>query len=278
MDKAHAQTDRILLDIEKKLKESYSYAYKDVKKQLTEVIAKMELSQGLTANQRYVLANKYDRLTKLAEQITDTINNADKEAVRIINGELAIIYILNKEQAESLFAKYGVKFSAINKTATNQLVAESISPFDRLAIDNLKSKDAVLRALKQEFTTSIMTGESIPNMAKRIRGVTERNLADSVRIARTETTRVENSARYEVGKQGEKLGFKMKREWVATIDERTREEHANADGQQVNMDEPFTVGGEQLMYPGDTSLGASGWNTINCRCRIKNIIVEENKK
>lgn len=277
MDKAHAKTDKILLDIEKKLKESYSYAYKDVKKQLTEVIAKMELSQGLTANQRYALANKYDRLTKLAEQITDTINNADKEAVRIINGELANIYTINKEQAESLFAKYGVEFLAINKTATNQLVAESISPFDKLAIDNLKSKDAVLRALKQEFTTSIMTGESIPNMAKRIRGVTERNLADSVRIARTETTRVENSARYEVGKQGEKLGFKMKREWVATTDERTREEHADADGQQVDMDEPFTVGGEQLMYPGDTSLGASAKNTINCRCTIKNIIVEEKK-
>ncbi|MDD4575241.1 MAG: phage minor head protein [Bacteroidales bacterium] len=277
MDKAHARTDRILLDIEKKLKASYSYAYKDVKKQLTEIVAKMELSQGLTANERYLLANKYDRLTKLAEQITDTINNADKEAVRIINGELANIYKINKEQAESLFAKYGVEFSAINKTATNKLVAESISPFDKLAIDNLKSKDAVLRALKQEFTTSIMTGESIPNMAKRIRGVTERNLADSVRIARTETTRVENSARYEVGKQGEKLGFKMKREWVATTDERTREEHADADGQQVDMDEPFTVGGEQLMYPGDTSLGASAGNTINCRCTIKNIIVEESK-
>lgn len=277
MDKAHAKTDKILLDIEKKLKASYSYAYKDVKKQLTEVIAKMELSQGLTANQRYVLANKYDRLTKLAEQITDTINNADKEAVRIINGELANVYTINKEQAESLFAKYGVEFSAINKTATNQLVVESISPFDKLAIDNLKSKDIVLRALKQEFTTSIMTGESIPNMAKRIKGVTERNLADSVRIARTETTRVENSARYEVGKQGEKLGFKMKREWVATTDERTRDAHADANGQQVDMDEPFIVDGEQLMYPGDTSLGASAGNTINCRCTIKNIIVEEKK-
>jgi uncharacterized protein with gpF-like domain len=278
MDKAHAKTDRILLEIEKKLKASYSYAYKDVKKQLTEIVAKMELSQGLTANERYLLANKYDRLTKLAEQITDTINNADKEAVRIINGELANIYTINKKQAESLFAKYGVEFNAINKTATNQLVAESISPFDKLAIDNLKSKDAVLRALKQEFTTSIMTGESIPNMAKRIKGVTERNLADSIRIARTETTRVENSARYEVGKKGEELGFKMKREWVATTDERTREEHADADGQQVDMDEPFTVGGEQLMYPGDTSLGASAKNTINCRCTIKNIIVEESKK
>jgi len=278
MDKAHAKTDRILLEIEKKLKASYSYAYKDVKKQLTEIVAKMELSQGLTANERYLLANKYDRLTKLAEQITDTINNADKEAVKIINGELANIYTINKEQAESVFAKYGIEFNAINKTATNKLVTESISPFDKLAIDNLKSKDAVLRALKQEFTTSIMTGESIPNMAKRIKGVTERNLSDSVRIARTETTRVENGAKLDVGKQGEKLGFVMKKEWVSTTDERTRDEHSNADGQQVDMDEPFTVGGEQLMYPGDTSLGASAWNTINCRCTIKNIIVEESKK
>ena len=277
MDKAHTQTDKILLDIEKKLKASYSLAYKDVKKQLTEVVAKMELGAGLTANERYLLANKYDRLTKLAEEITIIINSANKEAVRIINGDLANIYTINKGQAEELFAKYGVEFSAINKTAVNQLVTESISPFDKLAIDNLKSSDTVLRALKQEFTTSIMTGESIPNMAKRIKGVTEKSLADSVRIARTETTKVENSARYEVGKQGEKLGFKMKREWVSTGDDRTRDAHADANGQQVDMDEPFTVGGEQLMYPGDTSLGASAGNTINCRCTIKNIIVEESK-
>jgi hypothetical protein len=37
-----------------------------------------------------------------------------------------------------------------------------------------------------------------------------------------------------------------------------------ADGQVVGLDEPFIVGGEQLMYPGDPA-GSPG-NICNCLC------------
>jgi hypothetical protein len=45
-----------------------------------------------------------------------------------------------------------------------------------------------------------------------------------------------------------------------------RPEHAAADGQEQLAINPFLVGGEQLNRPGDTSLGASAGNVINCRC------------
>lgn len=54
--------------------------------------------------------------------------------------------------------------------------------------------------------------------------------------------------------------------WVATLDSHTREDHADADGQEVALDEPFNVGGEDLEYPGDESGDIS--NTINCRCSV----------
>lgn len=54
--------------------------------------------------------------------------------------------------------------------------------------------------------------------------------------------------------------------WKATLDERTRIAHIFADGQQVPLDDPFIVGAEELLHPGDESLGASLWNVINCRC------------
>lgn len=44
-----------------------------------------------------------------------------------------------------------------------------------------------------------------------------------------------------------------------------------ADGQRVGVDEAFTVGGEKLMFPGDRSHGASGWNIYNCRCSVKRL-------
>ena len=54
--------------------------------------------------------------------------------------------------------------------------------------------------------------------------------------------------------------------WVTMADNRVREAHIEAEGQVVFADEPFIVMGEELMEPGDTSLGASDANIINCRC------------
>ena len=46
----------------------------------------------------------------------------------------------------------------------------------------------------------------------------------------------------------------------------TRPSHLEADGQEVDQDEPFIVDGEELMYPRDSSMGASAGNIINCAC------------
>lgn len=54
--------------------------------------------------------------------------------------------------------------------------------------------------------------------------------------------------------------------WDSVGDSHVREAHLVADGQEVPVNEPFVVDGEQLMFPGDTSLGASTGNVINCRC------------
>lgn len=63
-----------------------------------------------------------------------------------------------------------------------------------------------------------------------------------------------------------KLPEILTKEWAGILDDRIREDHLVADGQEVQKTEPFTVGGELLMYPGDTSLGATEKNVINCRC------------
>lgn len=50
--------------------------------------------------------------------------------------------------------------------------------------------------------------------------------------------------------------------WNAVGDDNTRPDHMDADGQEVNLGEPFDVGGEQLLYPGDPQ--GSDEQTINC--------------
>lgn len=54
--------------------------------------------------------------------------------------------------------------------------------------------------------------------------------------------------------------------WYTVGDKRVRPAHRAVDGQTVKINEPFIVKGEQLMYPGDTSMGASFGNVSGCRC------------
>lgn len=88
-------------------------------------------------------------------------------------------------------------------------------------------------------------------------------------IARTETVQSLNRAQYEAFKQAQDIGAikKLTKTWDTSGDQRTRETHVEADGQTVDIDEPFIVGGESLMFPGDISMGASAEEIINCRCR-----------
>jgi uncharacterized protein with gpF-like domain len=81
------------------------------------------------------------------------------------------------------------------------------------------------------------------------------------RILRTETNRAIN---YGNELAADKFEYKTQKRWIAVHDNRTRHAHLNADGQTVNQDGSFNVGGEQMEFPGDPS--ASGANTINCRC------------
>lgn len=50
----------------------------------------------------------------------------------------------------------------------------------------------------------------------------------------------------------------------STLDDRTRPDHADADGQVVPLDEPFIVGGDELMQPGDPNGPLD--QILNCRC------------
>lgn len=59
-------------------------------------------------------------------------------------------------------------------------------------------------------------------------------------------------------------GERLMQTWNSLLDGRERPAHHDAHGQTKPVDEPFEVGGELLRFPGDSSLGASVGNTINC--------------
>jgi hypothetical protein len=64
-------------------------------------------------------------------------------------------------------------------------------------------------------------------------------------------------------------GDQLQKEWIASFDDRVRDTHSDADGQIVDQNAAFLVGGSQMMFPGDPSAPAS--EVINCRCSIAHI-------
>ena len=70
-------------------------------------------------------------------------------------------------------------------------------------------------------------------------------------------------------KRGEMDAGDVTKEWDATGDARTREDHLLMEGQTVPLLMPFTFpDGSRAQYPSDDSLGAPASNLIQCRCKI----------
>lgn len=114
--------------------------------------------------------------------------------------------------------------------------------------------------LKRALYSNLSDGGTITDLAKdieRIYGDISRGRA--MVIARTETEVAVQSGQFEGYKQS---GVEIKI-WVAVMDDRTRDSHAEMDGEERPIDMPFSNG---LMFPGDPDGEAS--EVINCRCTI----------
>jgi len=125
-----------------------------------------------------------------------------------------------------------------------------------------------IEMLRKELHEAFVNGEDLKQIMERVANVFRVSAEGyrAERIARTETIRAANKGALE----GYRQAGVRKKEWITALDERTREWHAEADGQIVPIDAPFVVGGEELMYPGDPA-GSPG-NTINCRCTVAPVI------
>lgn len=118
------------------------------------------------------------------------------------------------------------------------------------------------RQINTAVTQGLSAGESFGGIASRLvkSGIPR---VRAWRIARTESHSVGQGVQNEMALS---LDLGLKKVWVATQDERTRDTHDSADGQKVDMNESFSVNGADLRFPGDPS-GPAG-EIINCRCVV----------
>lgn len=96
------------------------------------------------------------------------------------------------------------------------------------------------------------------------------NRSRALMIARTEST---SAANYGASLGNADADYMTNKRWLAVMDQNTRPDHVDANGQTVANDEFFVVGGSECMYPGDVSLPAN--EVINCRCCVVYVPVIE---
>lgn len=122
------------------------------------------------------------------------------------------------------------------------------------------------KAIRAQIINGAKKGLSAAQIAANIRKATSGRIGATraARIARTETHTAFERGSYEQAKELVRLGIEITAEWGATEDQRTRPDHAAADGQTVDLGKTFIVGGEAMRFPGDPR--ASARQVVNCRC------------
>lgn len=277
MDLGHKETDKLIKETEKKLMDIYKRAYFDAKKEVQRLRDKIDITDATKAT---ALLMREDRLNKLMQRIANDINNVNKNAIEIIIGLMEDSYSLNYAyESYDIENKLNMDLSYIlyNREVIKEIVKGSLTTFTKMAFNMLEDERILIRELTKEITSSFLLGESMPKLAKRINKIVQRKYYESIRIARTEAGRLQNHGRYESIKHAKDKGINIKKQWISTIDSRTRHTHRNLQMEIKDIDERFSNG---LLYPND-EVGIAK-EVINCRCTVNNIITtdytEEEKK
>jgi len=122
------------------------------------------------------------------------------------------------------------------------------------------------RIIMKNVSEGIANGESIDQIAKRVRESYNMVAKRSFTIARTESASMINAGRYEYMNGSPDIANHV---WVTAGDEAVRAEH-QIDGEVVQVGSKFSNG---LLFPNDPS--GEAWNVINCRCTT---VPEENNE
>lgn len=281
VDKAHKLTDIKLEEMEKRLSAIYSEAQKDIQKKADEYFAKFKkedeakrklLKDGKITDKEYkdwqkgkVMYGK--RFTAMKEDVAKQLLNVNQTATAYINGELPEVYALNYNAlADAVDGVGGYSFTLVDRDTVKNLALadESLLPFREL--DPEKDIKWNMKKINSQVLQGVIQGESIPTISKRIMNVQEMNKDAAIRSARTIVTGAENKGRMDSYHRAEQDGIILEKEWLAAIDSRTRDWHAELNGKTAPIDEPFVNSIGEIMFPGDPS--ADGANVYNCRCTL----------
>lgn len=284
-DYAHKLTDKQLAELEKRI----AKLYKEAADELTDTVKayfeqfekrdaamKEKLDAGEITEQQYkqwrlAQIGRGKRFEALRDKVAERYTDANATAVAYVNDATPGIYSLNRNYSAYKIEQVSDKadFTLWDEQTVKRLIVEQPDLMPYYPPKRALQRGIDLKYGKQQIiasvTSSILQGKGIGKIADDLQSrMRDMSRASAIRTARTAVTAAENAGRLDTYRSAQDMGIKLKKRWLATLDNRTRHAHAMLDGQTVDVDKPFKVDGYEIMYPGDSS--APGYLVYNCRC------------
>lgn len=185
-----------------------------------------------------------------------------------------ISQILDKNKEAKAFAKFALPFltdfakqggeDAAGMTGEGFTFSEQLERAitARSVFFSTSVNDTTFEKLTATLTSGINEGEGIADLKARVQSVYKEIPSHrALLIARTETTNANNEGMLEQFKSSSVVKGK---EWVSTLDSRTRDEHVHLNGKVVSITSAFENG---LQFPSEP----------NCRCVIAPALIDSGK-
>ena len=284
MNPARKETDKLLEEMEKKIKREYQQASKEVEQTLNNYLKKFKekdakklqaVNDGLMSQTDYeqwrtgqILTSQ--RWTSLRDQLSTDYVNADKIAKSIVNGYMPEVYALNHNYGTyevEKQSKIDTSYTLYNREAVERLMRddpEMLPPPGKKvsqAIAEGRAKRWNNQHIQSVMTQSLLQGESMDKIARRLaQKVGDSDCAAALRNARTMTTRAQSYGKLDSYKRAEKMGIEGRKQWIATLDNVTRDSHVDLDGEVVDVDKSFSNGLDCPAGSGPPE------EVYNCRC------------
>lgn len=251
------RTDAITRKFERTLAGRYRDAYNAIEAQIAALYAKMGEPPSLAE------ARRYNRLQSVQDAIAKEYKSLINKAIADTRGNSAEVFTeaaYGTEWAYDQHLGLAVKWPVIPVEAIRASVWASP---DGQAFDQRYKSWAVkdVLAMQSTITSGLAQGISYPKMAKNVRQVVNKSYAEAIRIVRTESNRNYNQGHLDIYDRLDGLGIKARKQWVATLDTRTRDTHGQLDGQFADENGLFSIHGLTAEAPG---LFGDPAEDINC--------------
>ena len=236
----------------------------------------IEREQWIEEMKKKILVRLEEEKNEIAKSVMDGKPpedgiNEDKWYKTLLDIYVMIGMRAAEAEVQKLKSMYNIENKAGPTIAFGGMSSKKIiSYFDKVGMKKVRYiKNTVKSICKSELKEGMDLGESPAQLASRIKDKIENIIPNRATvIARTEVVGAGNAGDYYGAMDS---GLNLEKHWLTVRDGKEREWHSSVDGQVRDMDEPFDVPNrdgviEQLMFPLDSSLGASADNIIQCRC------------